>query len=493
MEFEPVYYGERLRTINPSGDVGVVTLWSPVKVVESKLSEWGVDVGENSSRIAALGNLYGNGLPHLLRNLLWNPQISCLLVIGQNLSGSAEHLSNFFEYGLEEADVLGVTLFKIRGTNRYIDGLVVPEDFSPPPSITVVGKVTHETTRTDVLEFFQNLPAQLPPRVGRSIKDLPKVEVARYPSEPRSHVVVRRRPLEAWQELIFRLVRFGHRNELRKGARIELQNVKVVVQEPIEDPDELMHKFGFDPDHFRDYQERILRADVPEETSYTYGNRLRGYFVRDDKVVDFIDESVRRIKQDNQTRHAFTSLWDSSRDGHNSSPCLVTVFLRVFENKLTLTATFRTHNAMSAWPENVWGLMAIQRQVCRGIQIGPGAITVISHSISIDADATVLSRAQEIARQRVSDDDIDPVTGKRELRLDPNGEFTITVDKAQLEVVAQHSYQGVLLTEYRGKTAWDIELQIARDCAISEVSHAMYVGRELAKAEHQVKGEQNRE
>jgi thymidylate synthase len=493
MVFEAIYYGDRLRVLNPLGDVGVVTLWSPVKKVESMLAEWGVDLGEGTSRIAAIGNLYGNGLPHLLRNLLWNPQVAYVLVMGQNLSGSAEHLKNFFERGLEDAEVLGARLHRIVGTNRYIDGLVTPEDFVARPVIRDLGKLTDDGTRSGLVSFFEKLPplsVQEPPRI---LRELPHVEVTRYPSEPRSHTIVRSRALDAWRELVYRLVRFGHRNMLKKGGRIELQNVKVVIQEPIEDRDDVISELGFDPSQFREYQKRILSSDPPEETSYTYGNRLRGYFKRKRKVVDFVKDSIKQLRQDKQTRHAYFALWDSARDSEGSSPCLVSLFLRMFEGRLTLTATFRTHNAMSAWPENVWGLMAIQREICVGAQVSPGPITVISHSISVDADPAILARAQQVAEQRVSDDDTNPETGKRELRFDPNGEFTITVDTVAREIVAQHTYQGLVLNEYRGKTAVDIECRLARDCAISLISHALYVGRELAKAEYLLKTSRRKE
>jgi thymidylate synthase len=489
MIFEPIYYADRLRTVNPSGDVGVVTLWSPVTVVARKFAEWGIDLDPHSSRIAVFGNLYGNGLPHLFRNLLWNPQISHLLVLGQNLSGSTEHLTHFFELGLEEAEMLGSKVFRILGTTRFIDGLVTPSDFVHPPSIRVLGILTSETTKPDAISFFHALPPRTVPLPERKQIDLPKVEVTRYPSEPRSHTIARNGILDAWQELVFRLVRFGHRHQLQKGGRIELQNVKVIVQDPIEDSDDALRHFGFDPDRFREYQIRMLQAQRADETSYTYGNRIRGYYNRDGSVLDFIDSSILRLRADPQTRHAFMSLWDTAHDGdeNGSSPCLVTLFLRLFDERLTLTATFRTHNAMSAWPENVWGLIAIQRAICAGTQLPPGPITVISHSISVDADPAVLARAQEIARQRVSDDDVAPGTGKRELRFDPNGEFTITIDHASREIVAQHTFEGMLLTEYRGKTARDIETQIARDCAISQISHALYVGRELAHSENSIK------
>ena len=191
MMFEAIYYGDRLRLVNPLGDVGVVTLWSPVRNVEGKFAEWGIDLGEATSRIAAIGNLYGNGLPHLLRNLLWNPQIAYVLILGQNLSGSADHLKHFFELGLEDAEVLGTRVCRIVGTNRYIDGLVAPEDFVAPPVIRVLGKLTEEGTKSGVVSFFDTLPPLSEAELPRVAKDLPSVEVTRYPSEPRSHTIFR--------------------------------------------------------------------------------------------------------------------------------------------------------------------------------------------------------------------------------------------------------------------------------------------------------------
>ena len=72
------------------------------------------------------------------------------------------------------------------------------------------------------------------------------------------------------------------------------------------------------------------------------------------------------------------SLWDTARDltVKEGRPCLVLLVLRKFEGKLTLSGTFRTHNAMDAWPMNVCGLMAIRDWVAKKAGLLPGAITV---------------------------------------------------------------------------------------------------------------------
>jgi len=205
--------------------------------------------------------------------------------------------------------------------------------------------------------------------------------------------------------------------------------------------------------------------------------------------VDSLQIAIKRLQKDIESRHVYIALWDNSRDlpeGHGC-PCLVSLFFRYFDDKLTLTATFRTHNAMDAWLENVYGLMAIQCYVAEAVNIPRGPITVFSHSISISTE--VLERAKAVADKKETDEIINLQTGKRDPRYDHHGHFTVTIDRDTQEIVVQHNHEGILLTEYRGKTAQILEKQLARDDAISEMSHALYLGREIAKKEYLLKNE----
>jgi thymidylate synthase len=454
-----------------------------VPQVVKVLEELGIDLSVEGSRIAVVANLYGNGLPQMLRNLLWNPQIRHVVVLGQNLSGSREELVNFFARGLEQTDYLGSPAHRIRSTSRIIDGEVGPEHFGGRVSVTALGKTSEPATREGLVTFFRELPPPSPVSAERVDVPIPRTEVTRFPSEPRNHNILRNRPLEAWQELVFRLVRFGQRSRLKKGERVELQNVKVIVEAPEEEAPEMLERYGFSLTKFQEYQRRILDPEKPPEIEYTYGNRMRGHFRYADRPVDSLEIAVGRLGDDPESRHVYVALWDNARDlseGHGC-PCLVSLFFRRFDDRLTLTATFRSHNTMDAWLENFYGLMAIQRYVAERVGIPPGAITVFSHSISISPDA--LDRAKPIARAKRTDDWIDPVTGKREPRYDYHGNFTVTVDLESRELVVHHSYQGMTLTEYRGRSAEELEDQLARDCALSEISHALYLGRELARKE----------
>jgi thymidylate synthase len=497
MRFEALYYADRMKLVNPAGDVALCTLWSKVESALDVLARAGVDLAPETSRVALAANLYGNGLPQMLRNLLWNPQIRRIVIVGKNLSGSREWLLNFFEQGLEEVEFLGAKAHRIRGTQRTLDACVLPEHFPAKPEFAVFGDLGDAATPAALRAYFDALPPWQPCTLERiTPPPVPEPAVTRYPSEPRAHTIVRATPMEAWAELIFRLYRFGHRNLVAKkgGAegRVELQNVKVIVERPVEESADTLRAYGFSLAKFRGYQERILDPVKPPDLGYTYGNRLRGYFTHNGALVDSLTIAGDRLRETPDSRHAFIALWDNSRDlpeGSNT-PCFVTAFFRRFEGRLTLTATFRAHNAMEAWPENLYGLIAIQRFVAERAAMEPGPITVISHSISIDLPS--LEKAKRIADSKTSDEVFDSATGKWNPRMDPNGAFTVTYDRGAWELIVEHSFEGMKIGEYRGKTAEEIERQLARDVALSEISHALYLGREIARKEMQMKAEKAR-
>ncbi len=49
MDFEALYYADRLKIVNPSGDVAVCTLWSKVESAYKIIEEAGVDLSVETS------------------------------------------------------------------------------------------------------------------------------------------------------------------------------------------------------------------------------------------------------------------------------------------------------------------------------------------------------------------------------------------------------------------------------------------------------------
>jgi thymidylate synthase len=401
-------------------------------------------------------------------------------------AGAREELTNFFDLGLEsvisaEGLIACVVSYRspepgliviparIRQTRRIMDDLVQRDHFRRPPSLDWLGDPQDKVTLTRIKDFFAAYRPRTAPPVNRTERPLPEVEVQYFPSNPRGHVVVRDTPIEAWKEILYLLTRFGRRVTLKTGDRLELQHVKVVVEQPECEQGQELHEVNIASEKLRRYQEDILRGELRPDETYNYGHRLRAYF-----GLDTLEACANRLLKDPEDRKSYVALWDTARDltVKEGRPCLVSLFFRKFEDKLTLSATFRTHNAMDAWLLNVYGLMAVQKWLAERVGLDPGAIVVISHSLGLDP--------RELDRALM-------IIGKRpfKVNLDPMGYFRITLDGK--EILVEHRFEDFTLKEYRGRTAVSLQHQIARDVAVSDINHAIYLGRQLAKAEMALK------
>ncbi len=471
MKFEAKFFGDKLKIVNPRGTVGVVVLWSPVAKVFSMLRKAGADLNPETSKIAVMGNLYGEGFRHLLRNLLYNPQIDAVVVFGKSLNDSADYLPNFFEKGVEpysneiEYESAGngkaPSAVKVVGTNYVMDDLVVPESFLRPPKIVAAPYDDEGAKR--IGEFLAgHVPRK--PAGGRIFADVPQVRVSTFPSDVSTHTVAADTPSAAWKLLVHRVFRFGKRVRLKKGERIELRNVKAVVGKPVNEGDEIVRGCGFDPDDFRKYQRDILSSE--KTFDYTYGNRIRAHF-----GIDCLEEACGQLKEEEDDRKAYIALWDNGTDVTGAhSPCLVSLFFRRDAGMLHLTATYRSHNVSKAWLENVYGLMAIQRYAAVRAGLNPASITIVSHSATLDP--AYLEKASAVR---------DEVATSAMFNPDPNGYFRISIDRDDI-VVKHYSPGGIMLDEYRGGKPGSIRQKLYRNCAISDLNHAMYIGSELQKA-----------
>ena len=502
LRFEPLYYGDRLRLVNPTGDVGIVTLWTPLKTAERLLGDLVPGILDPAaSRVAVISNLYGDGMYAMLCNLLFNPQVRHLVAIGEDLGLSvATELGAFVERGCEDAQLLGRPLRRVRGTDRLfpVDPAFDEQRLREQLTFRHLGRFAQPEVGAALRDHLSSLPVRpVSPGADRVRVDLEldlPDDYAYLPSDPGAHQVVRRRPLDCWEELVVRVMRFGRPVSVGGEPRLELLNAKVVITEPAEEDESTLAAYGFHLGDFRRYQERMLDAELPPDVSYTYGNRLRGHFPPKggpDTLANVID----LLRTDPTSRRGYVSLWDTSYDlgeaaggeRDRSLPCLTTLAFRMSPAGLTMTATYRSHNLLVAWLQNVYGLMAVQRYVADAIGATVGPLTVVSNSLGINPRSPEFAKAQAVAAGWSSDDDVDRSTGRHTLREDPNGYFIVTVDEADGVIVAEHRYQGVLIKTYRADRGAKIERAIAADMAVSLVSHAMWLGRELAQKERQLR------
>ncbi|MBX7068569.1 MAG: thymidylate synthase [Microthrixaceae bacterium] len=471
MKFEALHYAGRLDvSADSEGDVGVITLWSDRTKVQP------------GGRVAVVANLYGNGMYAMFCNLLNNPQIRHLVAVGIDRGlPICEEIEAFLANGVIDDEVHGVLRRRVVGTNR-----VFPHD----PTFDV-GRLREQLSfayvgRGDMQARVDAHVATLPglPPAGERIAVALQTDVGddyRFlPSEVRGHQIVRSGPLAAWKELVTRTMRFGRPVPHGDEQRIELLDTKVVITDPRPESAEVLRRHGFDLAAFETYQRKLLDADPPGEVAYTYGDRLRTHF-----GIDALATVIDELRADPDTRHAYVSLWDTALDTPHTqgTPCLVTLFFRRSGDRLTLSATYRVHNLLNAWLQNVYGLMAVLDHVAEAVGLQAGAITVTSHSLGANPASPDYAAARALAEQWVTDEDLDEETGTRSLPEDPHGFFVVSTEDG--EVVAEHwDHDGIMLRRFANARGDLLAREIVGAMAVSLPSHALWLGREIERNEH---------
>jgi hypothetical protein len=118
---------------------------------------------------------------------------------------------------------------------------------------------------------------------------------------------------------------------------------------------------------------------------------------------------------------------------------------------------------------------ALEEQIAGLAARNPGRFTASPEDSSMD-------RAQPAAPATFVS--IRPGGRRQPLQYDPKGYFVITIDREAEQIVLQHYLPDhTPAHEMRGRVAESISLGLLREELISQLSHASYIGAELAKAE----------
>lgn len=489
MRFEPVYYSDKVRqashgdafekdklnVINPYGRAGIVTLWSKPGDVWANLQKNYPQLFTSESPLVAITSLYGNGLPQMLANLAHNPQIEYLAITGTDTKvvPSSEYLMNFLRLGIDAPSEPG-KLGKIKGTQYSIDPQLDPSLFKH----LKVERFPKENLENIVAFISQNPTYQTIEESRRRIQLIEPV-FDDFPSDVTNHAIYAATPLKAWMDVMYHLNRFGENIQLAKGKRRSLFNLDVHIENPAPEDPALLKQFNFSWDELRSYRESMLQSKIPEGGTYNYPNRIMEHF-----GVNALENVISRLKADKLDRRGFITTWDNKNDiispGSDSSvPCLTNLYFFAHNEKLLLTADFRTHNAVSAWLLNLYGLRSLQEHVAQEIGMTSGKINVKSRYIGIDPDDGKTNAALDlVAKHRKIPIDVN----------DPRGYFVI--DSQSGIITADHySPKGEKLKSYEGKTALDIKDQLRQDSVIVDPDHATWLGMKLGAHHFKIHGE----
>lgn len=469
-EFKPLYKPNQL--IVGTGRTAIVTGWTVKEFIAKQLDK---------SDYAVIGSLYSStrGIDFLIRNLLANPHVTKVVIMActkeDSNSGSTKCLLDFFTHGFYEGvNDVGKKCWVI---NSSVKGFIDKEILKL--ALDVFRYKMHAVfapTRESAIAFAKEYPSPYLPDYSPQI--FPKIETQSpvLPGNLYGHRIEGTTIAETWVKIIHRIRTTGVlRPTGYDGQWQELINLMAIVTD---EPEEFYfpepNYLPVTPEFLVNYIPQILHdSPYKEGVKYAYGQRMRSWFGKDQ-----IKQVIDKLSKELIATSAVINLWDVNVDAEKieGTPCLNHIWFRVIDNKLSMTATFRSNDMFAAWCSNAFGLKALQCYVTEQIntrsqrQLQVGVLTTISQSAHIYDDC--FENADSVIQQHYK---IVPSFN------DPSGNFLIEIEGEQI-VVTQLTLNSAEVKRFAGKHPLKLVREICASSPSIQSDHIGYLGIELERA-----------
>lgn len=472
--YKPLYKPNQL--ICGTGHSAIVTGWTVKQTLAKQLQP---------HEYAVIGQLYSptRGISFLLRNLLVNPHVRFLVILNATRedrnAGGVECLLDFFRYGFEAGrSDTGKQCWVIRSSViGYIDFEIEAEALE---KLRYSIEWQEAKTIAEAISQIRSYAEQSPVESWGSplIFPLDESNPTVLPGPRYGHRIEGRTIAETWVKIIHRIKTTGTiRPTGYDGQWQELIDLMAVItDEPpgfyFPEPNYLPVDKAF----IEEYISQIL-DDAPkrEGVKYTYGQRLRSWFGRDQ-----IEQVINKLIMEIDAASGVMNLWDVKDHEQGGSPCLNHLWLRVVDNELSLTAVLRSNDMFAAWVANAMGLRALQQHIrdeiasrsTYALRMGP--LITLSQSAHIyddtweNADRLIENQYAKLCSQRNYDD--------------PSGNFLIEIDEEEVTVTQTTPGSGEEIKRYHGKDPIRLVREICSNSPAIQPDHIGYLGIELQKA-----------
>lgn len=491
----PILYKQVLQVKNPENAVGVAVMWTERQVVADLLKD---------IRYCAIGNLYSSaGISAMIRNIYAKPTIRKLVLWGADLSRSGQALVQFMENGIDEDHYI-IGDEKKGQIEKDISREAIDHFRKSIEVINLRGKPVSDLKSAVTALGKSKAVAFSEPKIFSTSRPKPFT----YPSEQIGFRVHGKTTAQTWLRILNNIMRYGRNKTTRYTQENELKellNMMAVVYD--EDPDKpyLPHFFPFTQKDLDVYYPQVLSAKEIPGIAYTYGQRLRNH-----DGIDQIGNIIELIKNRPFSKKmvAFTAKvkedWSAVNKG--DTPCLTQILCSVQDNTLFMTTHFRSQDMVHGWPRNVFSLRRLQQLIATSAGIPIGAFVMITHSAHIYSDdyelvEKIVSENYErelgySVRQHFEEDrrgnviiEIEPsvlIPAKRKRGRPSKAAMS---GQTEHEIVAKlyGPDGGLLLKQWRGKTAMEVYMQMTDWDFLVMPSHLIYIGTELQRAEYAIK------
>ena len=466
----PIYEKENITLGNLESNVGIVTLWTPRKLITSKI---------DPSLFAAAGQLYfDGGINFLLRNCLANKKIRYLILAGQDLAKSAEGLLALKERGVDDN-------YHISGLKRARIHKEIPKEAIDNfrGNVEVIDMRSKDVS--EIIEKIKTLENKESYGEGEIFPGNKIDAPSKLPSDPAVHKIREKTVGRAWLDILYNIMKFGAvKKSSYGGDQKELINLCTVIEE--EDPfnPKWEDYFQFTKEELEGYIPQVTTAMKIKDVTYTYGYRFRAAELKDGSRIDQIQIIIDVLKKFPYRRGAIAFSWDYDTDARSKlQPCLNLIHCLVQDDILHMTVYIRSNDMYEAWPRNAFALRRLHgfivKEISKETPLGLGTLTIISASAHL-YEKNWFDAQEVIKKYRPS----------YKLRFDPKGNFRIEVNDGKIKITHK-DFDGNPLGVYEDTLALRLVGKLAHSHVISEIGHALDIGTELQKAEYALKNNQH--
>ncbi len=494
----PIYFKDRLTISNLKSTAAIACLWTPKEAIENLVP------AENYS---ILGQLYTKkGINYLIRNILANPSINTIYLCGNDLMESGEAFIKLMRDGItDDYKVVGDDTAEIEteittlAIERFRKNIKLV-DLRGPDKLAVL----KSEIKFSKFEKTWSSPEIFP--------DPPKPQVSSYPSE--IDLIKIRRPTiaEAYLSILKHVSMFGLESEPvinyvsdTSSKLKEILNLAAVITDENPDKWNIPKYLPFSQIDLDNYIKGFFDPD-PHTEDYTYGERLFNYAHKEIKGLKEIYPwlkigrfqkhftngginqvsiaIVRKLKKFPYDKGAIALLGNTFTDifpqrPSKKTPCLFLIQSQIYQGKLTLTAYFRSNDMYNAWPLNAFALRKLQKNIADELKVKMGSLVTISNMAHIYEHN--FSDVEKLLKN---------YTGHCE--WDPRGNLIVETveDMIHVKLISPEGNIELKSWEIDGKelnAARKLSFEIDKDLAISVLGSALYIGRQLERAETAVK------
>ena len=511
--------------MNHDGNVAIITFWTQTRIIIDKLYSNKILYEHTLS----VGNLYTvDGFKYIILNSYLTTNIKQLLFVGNDRNNIWEYVNEFFtkqnesklyqlmlsqmidSFGEDTDSIISMFIDRFKNNYKRISIEELQQFTSSDVSVNKISINLH----------FYNL------KLDAVNRQLPSEEVG---------FVFRNNNLDRlWKDVMSKICKFGTlqklSQEITDSDYYELIDCLYVLCSKDRDVESIINdsQFALSENFLNEYAKQIISGDIPKGFAYTYGNRItetyetvldklrkskcsRQAFICLYHSVDIekmiSNESVRcgglkhasnvgldeytQINNYNESSlddHAQTkssddhnkilSLNDSIKNYHcdlhsSNPPCLTDITINIQNNKLYLSAHFRSHDVFGAFRTNIYGLCKLQEKILNDLSD--------THHDLILGDLSVYSNSCHlyVRDYKKISKTIFPTNCMEDFR----GYFIINTDLNNRSVCVNHyNYSNELLHTF---IIDDINNTSQLDNIsefVSDIHHAMYVQREVCKA-----------